>query len=612
VKAVTDELLTYYQHELMYLHRLGAEFGEKYPQHASQLMVESGRYQDPHVERLLEGFAFLAARIHRKIDDDFPEITEALFNTIYPHFVRPIPSMSVVEFRVDPRRRKLTSAFNVPRHSVLLSTPPLDGFRCKFRTCYDTVISPCRIHEAQWRAPERLEPPVSSPDAAGACRLLLACDPDVTFASLRADSLRFYLDGASSLVNSLYELLMNNCLGIVIRNPDNPAGASLRLPASALRPMGFSEGEAMLEYSRKSFSGYQLLQEYFAFPEKFFFIELGGLGSLVEKGFSSRAEIIFLISRYERSERHHTLEQGVTPATFRLNCAPVINLFSLTAEPIHIDQTRYEYPVIADRRRRNAYEVFSIDQVSSVNAGSQQVIEFEPLYASHYRRSRDSGAFWQAHRRPSTRENDQGTEMWISLSDLNGRAARPGVETLTVRCSATNRDLVSLPSFDSVEFEMEGASPVSRIVPIRKPTATLRPPLGKGQLWRLVSHLSLNYLSLVERREALQNILSQYNFAKHTHVERQIAGILALKGKRHFARVVSENGISFARGTRVEMELDETHFAEGGAYLFGAVLEYFLGQYTTLNSFSQLVIRTRQRKDALREWAPRAGHKVLL
>jgi type VI secretion system protein ImpG len=610
---VTDELLKYYDQELTYLRRLGEEFGQKYPQHAPQLMAESaGRYQDPHVERLVEGFAFLAARIHRKIDDDFPEITEALFNTIYPHFVRPVPSMSIVEFRVDPRRRKLTSAFNVPRHSTLLSTPPLEGFRCKFRTCYDTVISPCRILEAQWRTPERFDPPLSSSECADACRLQLVCDPDVTFASLRIDSLRFYLDGPGNLVNSLYELLMNNCRGIVLRNPDDPTATPVRLPPSALRPIGFSDTEAMLEYSRRSFSGYQLLQEYFAFPEKFFFLELGGLGKLVEKGFSSRAEIIFLMSRYERSERHHTLEQSVTPATFRLNCAPVINLFPITAEPIHIDQTRYEYPVIPDRRRRKAYEVFSIDEVSSVNARTQRVIEFEPLYASHHRQSGKGSAFWQAHRRPSTRENDNGTEMWISLLDLDGRTARPGVETLTVRCSATNRDLVSLLGFDSVEFEMEGASPVTRIVPIRTPTATLRPPIGKGQLWRLVSHLSLNYLSLVERREALQTILRQYNFSKETHIERQISGISALASKRHFARVVSENGISFARGIRVEMELDETHFSEGGAYLFGAVLEHFLGQYTTLNSFSQLVLRTRQRKDALREWAPRAGHKVLL
>jgi type VI secretion system protein ImpG len=188
------------------------------------------------------------------------------------------------------------------------------------------------------------------------------------------------------------------------------------------------------------------------------------------------------------------------------------------------------------------------------------------------------------------------------------------VETLTVRCHCTNRDLVSQLPFgsDPSDFELEGASAIKRIVCLRKPTATLRPPLGKGQLWRLVSHLSLNYLSLVEGKEPLQDLLRLYNFSESIEGERQIGAILNVSSKRHFARIVSDHGINFARGVRVEMELDEAQFTDGGAYLFASVLEYFLGQYVTLNSFSQLAVRTRQRKEPLREWLPRAGQKILL
>ena len=611
---MSNDLLDYYQRELLYLRKLGAEFGDKYPQFASRLMLEPERCEDPHVERLLEGFAFLTARVHSKIDDDFPEITEGLFNALYPHFIRPIPSMSVVEFQVDPRQGKLTTIFPIPRHTLLSTRGAVEGVRCKFRTCYETTVWPLRVTEAHWRRPESLDPPLKAPGSVAACRLLLACNQDVSFKKLKLKSLQFYLNGAPSLIHSLYELLLNNCSAVLLRDPDQPGAPPLRLSASSIRAMGFGEGEAMLDYPRRSFSGYRLLQEYFAFPEKFFFLELNGLDQLAVREFGSRVEIIFLLSRYEREERSQTLEQAMAAETFRLNCSPVINLFPLTAEPIRLDQTRYEYPVTPDLRRPNAYEIFSVDQVLSSNPTSQEIVYFEPLYSSRRANAEAGKAFWQIHRRASTRKNDEGTEVYLSLSDLTGRSARPGVEAVTVKCTCTNRDLISrLPIIqENSELEMEGAAAVKRIVCLRTPSPTLRPPLGKGQLWRLVSHLSLNYLSLVESKDALQEILRLYNFSGVLQAERQISGLLSVSSRRQFARLVSEHGINFARGIKVEMELDEAQFADGGVFLFGAVLDYFLGNYVSLNSFSQLLIRTRQRKEPLKQWPPRTGNKLLL
>jgi type VI secretion system protein ImpG len=233
----------------------------------------------------------------------------------------------------------------------------------------------------------------------------------------------------------------------------------------------------------------------------------------------------------------------------------------------------------------------------------------------HSLREETGKAFWKATRRPSGRKNDDGTEVWISLVDLAGQTARPGVETLTVHCTCSNRDLPARLPFgnESGDFEIEGVSVVKRIVALRKPTPTLRPATGRGRLWRLVSHLSLNYLSLVEEgKEALQEVLRLYNFSDSTFLDRQVAGIKAVSSRRQFARVVSEHGISFARGTRVDMEIDEEQFVGGGVYLFAAVIEYFLGLYVTLNGFSQLSVRTSQRKEVLKEWPPRAGQRILL
>ena len=407
------------------------------------------------------------------------------------------------------------------------------------------------------------------------------------------------------------------------RHPDPCARSLLRdrsvrpvsLPPDALRPVGFGENEGMLPNPRRSFEGYRLLHEFFAFPEKFFFLDLTGLESALT-GFKDRAELIFLIAPFELTERRQALEVGISAKTFQLACAPAVNLFEQTAEPILITQRRFEYPIVPDVRRPNATEIFSVDEVVSVRPDTQEPVRFEPFYSYHHGTAAARGqTFWMASRRASGRRDDEGTEMVLSLVDLEQRPVAPDLDSLTVRLTCTNRDIPARLPFgmESGDFEMESAVPVQAIVAVRKPTPALRPPTGRSSLWRLISHLSLNYLSLVsEGKEALQEILKLYDFTNSSHTVKQIEGILQLKSSPHFARILSENGITFARGTRVEMELDEDNFVGGGVYLFASVLEHFLGLYVTLNSFSQLSVSTRQRKEVLRQWPPRAGTKILL
>jgi len=301
---VRDDLLAYYERELTFLRQMGAEFAERYPKIAARLLLEPDRCEDPHVERLIEAFAFLAARVHLKLDDDFPEITEALLSVLYPHYIRPIPSMTVVEFHLDPEQGKLSTGLHIPRGSVLYSRP-VDGAPCKFRTCYDTTLWPVTVSEAQWTTPDRILPPIKAPDAMAVLRVELSCLPDVSFDKLEMRSLRFYLNGESNLVHALYELLCNHCRQIVARDlTPNTRRAPVVLPPDSLRPVGFSEDEAMLPYPRRSFVGYRLLQEYFTFPEKFFFLELKCLELLTAAGFKEKVEILFLISPFERVDRH--------------------------------------------------------------------------------------------------------------------------------------------------------------------------------------------------------------------------------------------------------------------------------------------------------------------
>ncbi len=607
-----DELLVYYERELTFLRHMGAEFAAQYPKVASRLQLEPSRCEDPHVERMIEAMALLSARIHLRLDDDFPEITQALLNVVYPHYTRPLPSMSIAEFTLADQ--KLTTSLRVPRDSILYSRP-VEGMPCKFKTCYDTEVWPIRVAEAQWTTLDRLDPPLKSPGAVAALRVRLNCWPQVKFTGLEMDSLRFYLDGEPALVHTLYELLCNNCRSIVLRDPrPRFRQRPIELVPDALRPVGFGEDEGMLPYPARSFTPYRLLQEYFAFPEKFFFLELRGMDALRAVGFQESAELVFIISAFERADRQQLLELGVSARTLRLGCAPIVNLFPHTAEPVQLDQTKYEYPVAPDYRHGRTMEVFSVDEVLCTYQASGETVPFEPFFSFRHSSRNKKPAFWHATRRNAGPQKEDGTEMWLSVVDLAGDPLTLNLDTLTIRCTCSNGHLpTQLPFGDeNGDFDMEQESAVDKIVAIRAPTAPVRPAVGRDALWHLISHLSLNYLSLVEEgREALQEMLRLYHGGS-PYMEQQVDGIAGVKSARRFARVIGDHGISYVRGMRVEMELDESKFVGGGVYLFSSVIEHFLAQYVSMNSFSQLAVRTHQRKDLLREWAPKAGNRILL
>ena len=609
-----DDLLQYYERELTYLRRMGAEFAERYPKVASRLLLEPTKCEDPHVERLLEGVAFLAARVHLKLDSDFPELSESLLGVAWPQYIRPIPSMSVVEIQLDPEQGKLMSGLRIPRGSMLYSRP-VDGVPCKFRSCYDTTLWPVTVADATWTTPDRLQPAVRASDAVAALRLELRCLPDVTFSKLELSSLRLHLNAEGNLAATLYELLCNNCVRILVREPGR-AAKTITLPPSALRAVGFADDEGMLPYPKRAFVAYRLLQEYFTFPAKFLFLDLDIFDAVRAAGFGDAVEVLFLISPFERGERRQMLETDVDARTFRLGCTPIVNLFQQASEPVLLSDRRHEHLVVADARRRHTTQIFAIDDVTGIAGESGRALHFEPLYSHRHRANGpESRIFWHATRRPSGWRSDGETELVLSLVDRSGGVVHPELESVTARLTCFNGDLPSRLPFgnEAGDFELQGGAPIRRITALLKPTTVVHPPLGRSQLWRLISQLSLNHLSLVgDGPDALQEILRLHNFADSMPAERQIQGILDVRSESCFARVDTEQGSTFARGRRVEIEFDEEQFAGGGVFLFATVLEHFLGLYASLNSFSILQARTRQRREPLREWAPRSGWKPLL
>lgn len=604
-----DDLLPYYENELTYLRRLSKEFAARYPKIAARLQMEGEACEDPHVERMIESFSFLTARIHKKLDDEFPQITEAMLSVLYPHFLRPVPSMSIAQLQLAPGA-DINEMQEMPRHSELL-TRPVQGLPVRYRTAYPVQVWPIRIAEARLEAAERSAFAVTRNDTVATLRLRIEATGQMPLSQLVIPRLRLYLDGESPLVHALHELLLNSAAGITVRAPGDAAPVPpQRLPADSLQAVGFEDDDALLEYDPRSFLGYRLIQEYFVLPEKFLFVDLVGLDL---SRFDRALEVAIEFKPFGRPDRLQRLEQTISADTFRLFCTPVVNLFKQQGEPIRLSQERHEYQVIPDVRRPLGLEVYSVDWVRKFSRTPEgnDSIEFHPAYSvKHGLHDDGDGHYWYLQRRPSLLPNDDGSDVMLSLVDRDMNPGTPGVDTLSINLTCTNRDLPSQLPFggeDSIlQPEQGGVIASARL--LKKPSATWRAPMRQANQWRLISHLSLNHLSIVDGgREALLEILNLYNFADSGTLRKQIAGITDVRGHPSVTRVGRAPRQAFVRGTEIELTFDENQYVGSGVYLMACMLDRFFGLYCTANSYTRLSVRTTQREDVMVRFAPRSG-----
>jgi type VI secretion system protein ImpG len=611
-----EDLLPYYEHELSLFRGLGKEFAKSYSKIAQRLLIEPEKCDDPHVERLIEAFAFLAGRVHHKIDDEFPEITESLLSILYPHYLQPIPSMSIAQFKMDPDQAQLSTGYEIKRHAQLYTKPIADkDTSCSFRTCYPVTLWPLSVVSASV-APSSNQPvSAGSSESFAVVRIELKCLGPAKFDALPLESLRFYLSGEGPIVHTLYELLFNNVVRVEVGSATRPKKAGAILPAQCIKPVGFGRDEGLLPYPDRSFLGYRLLQEYFSFPQKFLFFDITGLNRVARSGVGDTAQILIHIGSFELKDRLQQLEQKVNAEVFQLGCAPIVNLFDRLAEPIRITQKDTDYPVIADIHRRSSTEIYTVNDVTSTAPYFEKPREYVPFYSIRHSYSEDPAqGYWYASRMTSERVGDRGTEIYLSLVNSQFEPVRPPDESLTVHVTCTNRDLAGeLPfTLSYGELSLEAGSLV-RVRPLMIPSKTVRPPLRRGLQWRLISHLALNYLSVAQGgREALQEILKLYDFSEDPVIRKQITGIVDVSSGAQVARIISNHGISFVQGVRVNIEFDEAEFVGSSVFLFASVLEAFLGLYSSINSFSQLAARSKQRKGYLKQWQPRTGEQILL
>ena len=627
---MSDDLLPYYARELAILRTLAADFAQRHPKVAGRLSLGRDDSQDPHVERLLQGVAFLAADVQKRLDDDFPELTDALLDLLYPHYLRPVPSMTIVEMAIDRKQAALTSGYRVPRGTEL-ETEEVDGERCIYRTCFDLQLWPLQIREARLSGPPFRLPLVPPTGTIELLTLRIeTLSRDVKIAQMPLGKLRFHLHaGAGQSVAELYELLLTRSAGIVLaRGPDDPE--PVVLPRGRLVAAGLDSEDQGLPFDPRAFAGYQLLTEFFALPQKFLFLDLQGLTPAVLARFDHAMEVGVMLTSASRE-----LERMVSPDSVRLGCTPVVNLFPARFDPMRIDGTRTEICLTPDARRPRAVEVYAVESVQLSEPGENPV-EVRPFYrlASQEVLRQDRAVDrrrplrWKASRRPHREPRPDGlvdaaTDTWLSLVDEQAGPASMANATIHSSGLCTNRNLPSRLPFSVGRPAMvlrDGQGPIGAIECLVRPTATLRRLPGQGAAWRFVSHLSLNHLSLTDVGDgqaatALREMLELYlheDLTDFDQRQRWIQGISEVASRRVAARIGGGRG-GVCQGLEVRLLLDEDHFDDRSSYLFSSVLERFLAGWVQLNSFTRLVSTSRQRESRKEQWIwpPRSGRKPL-
>jgi type VI secretion system protein ImpG len=612
---MTPDMENHFERELAFLIDNREAFQRRYPAEAGRLIPDRFRITDPHLERFIDGFAALSARLHHKLDSDLPELTESLAQIFHPHLLRPVPSLSLALFEPDPVQPPGPSGNRYPRGTTLRSRPvSAYGYPCRWRTAYPVTVWPIDVAEAQFvRGPFAGAPPRT----AAALRLTLACRSNLRFADLAIDRLRFFLSGEKQLIASLYEVMFLNCTKIVVRAFGEKRPPIEFAPADCLKQVGFELDETLLPMPQESFPGFGILTEFLSFPPKFHFFDLCCFDAVRQAGIGGKVEVTFYFNRTQES-----LEQGVAASSFLLGCTPIINLFAQSAEPVSVTQTRYEVCVVPARLAPDGIEVFSIDEVIGVEEG-REAFPLQPFYKYHLGQTRDSfNAFWHQIRRASTVEGDRGTDVFLFVLDGGWNARRPAKLMLDVQTTCTNRDYPNrfLRGGELLRLEPAPETPPGPITLLLAPTQTLRPPLRRGAHWRLLSQMGLDHKTLTDPVEGVRVLQETLRLCDYSDpviesvlraVNRQIIeGITSLQTRRVLGRASSGGAIGLCRGIEATLELNEKSYVGIGLFLFACVLERYLGWSAGLNSFNQLVVKTVQ-GDFVKRWPARAAERVL-
>lgn len=619
-------LLRHYNTELAHLREMGAEFARQFPKVAARLGMDGIDVSDPYVERLLEGAAFLTSRVQLRLDAEFPRFTQRLLEIVYPQLLAPIPSMGVARFEPDFNNPALEKGFKVPRGTGLRSLLGKgDTTACQFRTAQDVTLHPLQVLQAQYftYAPDLpLQGlPVATP-IKGGLRLRLGTREGLSISKLNLDRLSIYLSGAEDTAYRLFELIHASGLGVLGLPTQRPSPWFEFLPSRHIEHRGYQDADAILPPSPRGFSGYRLLQEYFYFPQRFLFAELTGLSRIARRCEGSELDLVIPFSRSDAA-----LESMVDAEQFSLFCTPIVNLYSRRTDRIPVVPHEHSFHVVVDRTRPMDFEIHTVENVVGFDEGNQNERRFRPFYEAYPAVPDEQQAYFSVQREPRLLSTNQkikgfrstyiGSEIFLSLVDGAEAPFSESLKQLAVTALCTNRDLpLHMPvGLGKTDFTPDQTLPAPTIRCIRGPTRPRSVMREQDNSWALISHLSLNYLSLTDQdpqrgAAALRELLALYA-GQDAALEKQVEAIRSVQVRPLTRRLPMPGPIAFGRGLRVELEVNDMGFQGASPFLFGTVMEQFLSRYVTLNSFTETVLRTSSRGEIMK-WVPRCGVREIL
>lgn len=621
-------LLNHYNQELQFLREMGGEFAREFPKIAARLDMKGDEVADPYVERLLEGASFLAARVQLKIEAEFPRFTQQLLEMVYPHYLAPTPSMLIAQFQPESGDTNLARGVSLPKGTPFRSMRTLPGgVSCEFRTADELRLWPLEIGNARYFSAAPDLPLAKLPltgRVKGGVRFSLNTLAGLDFQQLALETLRVHLGGTQETAYKLYELIGASLLGAVVCPVTESASPPWFefLPPRNVSLTGFDDEQALLPVKHRGFGAYRLLQEYFALPERFLFLDVSGLSKALSQHTGRAFEVVLLFG-----QAAPVLESLVSAENFQLHCCPAINLFPKRLDRISVSDAQYEFHAVPDRTHPLDYEVYEITSVVGHSAGAETERSFLPFYADFHSAHEGGQAYFSTRREPrlisdkqrrnGTRTGYLGSEVFLSLVDVKEAPYRGDLRRLSVQALCTNRDLPILmhQGGSGSDFVLDTAAPVQAIRLVGGPSRPYSMLAEGAVAWRLISQLSLNYFSLLdgsgeEGASALREMLTLYAATGEAGLRHQIEGVRSVRASSVVRRLPMPGPICFGRGLEIGLELDEMAFEGGGAFLFGNVLNHFFARHASLNSFTQTILRSLTRGQIMK-WEPRCGTKPI-
>lgn len=624
---MNPRLFDHYRRELQHAREMGAEFAEEFPKIAGRLGLESLDCSDPYVERLLEGFAFLTARVQLKLENTHSKLARHILEMVYPDYLSPTPSMVIAKLQPSMSEGSLEQGYTIERGTRMRSLVGADETtECDFRTSHDLTLWPISISGVKYlssRSALEMAGVQSSRDIRSALELELTTRDGLVFADLPIEDLSIYLCGPDNTGARLYEQMFAHTKQVSLVH-QNQELKSPRQPVQIVR-QGFSDDEALLPVRPQNFQGFRLLQEFFALSDRFQFMKIVNLKGRLAGHQESTIKLIF---QFDNTD--DVLSEIYDVENFELHCVPAINLFPKTVDRINLSRNTHEYHVVPDRTRPTDFEVHSVQGVEGFGTNQADSETFYPYYSVSEKR-RTSTTFFSLAREPRARSSSQkshgsrssyvGSEVYVSLVDAREAPYRTDMRQLAISALCTNRDLpLQMPvGRADTDFKLDIGAPVASIRCVTGPTLPRETRAHYRDAWLLVSNLSSNYLSIAsasnDSGEAaaamLRQMLELYTDEKKGVDRRQLQGIVAVETTPAVRQRMFRGRIEVARGLAIALTLDESAFQGTGAYLFGSVMEQFFSRYASLNSYTETTLHTIQRNE-IERWPVNLGSRQIM